>query len=114
MLTPLEIEYHNIDEPGAIETRIRQELAEFEKFYNRLRSCRVDVEAPEHQRRGGVSRVRIDFGIPAEDGAHAELRPATPDGAHMKVKSQHKDAEMAVHAAFNSARRRLEEFAVVP
>lgn len=62
MLSPLEIQFHNSSrDTDAIESRIRQELAEFEKFYNRLLSCRIDVEAPEHERRGSISTVRIDF-----------------------------------------------------
>ena len=54
MISPLQIEFHNTRPLEAIESRIRQEFAEFEKFYNRLVSCRIDVEAPEHERRGSV------------------------------------------------------------
>ena len=68
------------------------------------------MEAPKHERRGSVSKVRIDFGVPAEDAAtRAELRGITAkqDTEHLEVKAQRKDASMAVHAAFNVARRRL-------
>ena len=75
MISPLQIEFHNTPPLEPVESRIRQELAEIEKFYNRLVSCRIDVEAPEHERRGSVCKVRIDLGLPTEDAkAWAELQ----------------------------------------
>jgi hypothetical protein len=117
MISPLQIEFHNTRPTEAVESRIRQELAEFEKFYNRLVSCRIDVEAPEHERRGSVCKVRIDCGLPPEDAAAwNELRGVVSrqGGEHMEVRAQRKDAAMAVHAAFNVARRRLKDFVNVP
>ena len=38
MIFPLQIEFRNSQPIEAVEFRIRQELAEFEKFYNRLLS----------------------------------------------------------------------------
>jgi ribosome-associated translation inhibitor RaiA len=114
MIFPLKIEFQNTEPIEAVEFRVRRELAEFEKFYNRLVSCRVEVEAPKHERRGSVSKVRIDLGVPAKDAVTpAELRGAEAkhDTEHLEVKAQHKDASMAVHAAFNVARRRMKEFA---
>jgi ribosome-associated translation inhibitor RaiA len=113
MISPLQIEFQNTQPTEAVESRIRQELAEFERFYNRLVSCRVEVEAPEHERRGGLCKVRVDFGLPPEDAtAWAELRGlAVKQGAdHLEIKAKRKDASMAVHAAFNVARRRLKDF----
>jgi ribosome-associated translation inhibitor RaiA len=104
MIFPLQIEFRNSQPIQAVESRIRQELAEFEKFYNRLLSCRVEVEAPKYERRGSVSKVRIDLGIPAKDAmTPAELRGAESkqDTEHLEVRAQRKDASMAVHAAFN-------------
>lgn len=106
MISPLQIEFRNTHPTEAVESRIRQELAEFEKFYSGLRSCRVEVEAPKHERRGSVSKVRIDLGIPAKNGGQ--------EAEHLEVRSQRKDAPMAVHAAFNTARRRLKEFTGSP
>lgn len=113
MTIPLQIEFHNTQPIETVEFRIRRELAEFEKFYNRLVSCRVEVEAPKDGKRGSVSKVRIDLGVPATDAATpAKLRGAevTQDTEHLEARAQRKDASMAVHAAFNVARRRLEEF----
>ena len=112
MIFPLQIEFQNTQPIQAVESRIRQELAEFEKFYSRLLSCRVEVEAPRHDRRGSVSKVRIDLGVPAKDAATVEVRgaEAKDDTEHLEVRAQRKDASMAVHAAFNVARRRLKDF----
>jgi hypothetical protein len=117
MILPLQIEFQNTQPIETVEFRIRRELAEFEKFYNRLVSCRVEVEFPKHERRGSVSKVRIDFGVPAEDAAtRAEVRGVEAKQAteHLEVKAQRKDASMAVHAAFNIARRRLKDFVGSP
>lgn len=73
MSSPLQIEFHNTRPVEAVESRVREELAELEKFYNRLVSCRVDVEAPEHEHRGSVCKVRIDFGLAAENVAPAQI-----------------------------------------
>ena len=113
MTFPLEIEFQNTQPIETVEFRIRRELAEFEKFYNRLVSCRVEVEVPEDERHGSVSKVRLDLGVPAKDAeTPAELRGAEVKGdtEHLEVSAQGKDASMAVHAAFNDARRRLTEF----
>ncbi len=112
MISPLQIEFHNTHPMQAVDSRIRQELAEFQKFYSRLVSCRVDVEAPEHERRGSVCKVRIDFGLPQEDAtAWAELRGLVKKQGveHLEVKAEGKDASMTVHEAFNEARRRVKD-----
>jgi len=113
----LKIEFHNTQPQEAIAFRVRRELAKLEKSYDRFVSCRVDVEAPEHKRRGSVFKVRIDFGLPAEDAtAWAKLGgTASRQGEElMEVNAANKDGAMAVHAAFNAARRRLKDFVNVP
>ncbi|MBZ5611277.1 MAG: HPF/RaiA family ribosome-associated protein [Acidobacteriia bacterium] len=107
MLRPLEISFHNTAPVDEVETRIRQELAELEKFCERIVSCRVDVELPKHARRGSVSKVLIDLELPAEV-AMAKIEPKK-GVQHVDAKAQHKNAAMAVHGAFNIARRRLED-----
>lgn len=110
-MSPLEIEFHNVKPTDSLESRVRQELAELEKYYNRLLSCRVDIEAPEHEHRGAVSKVRIDFGLLPEDVDQNEFPELAgkPNIEHMEVKAEHKDPAMAVHAAFNEAHHRLKD-----
>ncbi|HYA18580.1 MAG TPA: HPF/RaiA family ribosome-associated protein [Bryobacteraceae bacterium] len=113
MIDPLEIEFENVKSTEPLQTRVRQELAEFEKYYGRLLSCRVEIRGPEHERRGSASNVtvRIDFGLRPEDVVAPEFRELAvkPESEHMEVTAEHKDPEMAVHAAFNDARRRLKD-----
>jgi len=113
MISPLRIEFQKTRPIDAVESRVRQEFAEFERFYDRLTSCRVEVETPEHDRRGSLCKVRVDFGLPPEDAlAWAELRGLGGEKGvdHFEIKAKRKDASMAVHAAFNVARRRLKDF----
>jgi ribosome-associated translation inhibitor RaiA len=117
MNSQLQIEFRNTAPIEAVESRIRQELAELEKFYNRLAGCRVEIEAPAHERRGGLSKVLVDLELPTEDAkAWAEWREISPkDGKHnLQIKAKHRDASMAVHAAFNLARQQLRDFVAVP
>jgi hypothetical protein len=115
MVQPLQILFHNTRPIEDEETRIRQEVAELEKSYSHLVSCRVDVEVPEHHRRGSLSKVRVDLGVPsrrAMAGTESSLLGGTKtkqELQHLLAKAQHKDVSMAVHAAFNIARRRLED-----
>jgi len=99
MIAPLEIEFHNTQPIEEAETCIRQEFAALERFYHRIVSCRVDVELPEHPRRGSLSTVRVDLGVAGAKGTE-----------HVQLHSQHKDVSMAIHAAFNAAHRRVQEF----
>lgn len=110
MSSLLQVEFQNTPPIEMVEFRIRRELAELEKFYSPLVSCRVQVELPEHERRGSITKVRIDFGVPAQDLAMPPEVRAVTGTEHLQVAAEHQDAVMAVHAAFNLARRRLEEF----
>jgi len=117
MNSRLHIEFHNVRSNEEVEFRIRREFAHLQKFYNRLMTCRVDIEAPEHEHRGAMHKIRIDFGFPREDAKEwAELEGATGRQGleHLEVKAQSKNPAMAVHAAFKAARRRLKDFVAIP
>jgi len=116
MISPLKIEFRNSEPIEGVETRVRQELAELERFYDRLASCRVEVEAPEHPRRGGLYKVRVDLGLPPADAAAwAEMQGLVGKQRtdHLEIDAKRRDAAMAVHAAFNVARRRLSDMSYV-
>ena len=117
MAAPLKIEFHNTRPQEGLKFQICREFAKLEKFYDRFVTCLVDVEAPEHKYRRSVFKVRIDFGLQPEDAtarakySGVEFRQGAE---HMQVNAQRKDGAMAVHAAFNTARRRLKDFVNVP
>jgi len=114
MAVPLQIEFRNTQPIQDVDTLIRQEVAKLERSYHRLVSCRVDVELPEHARRGSVSNICLDLCVHAEDAViPAAMRgDVVGDGGteHMKIKVEHKDPSLGVHEAFITARRRLDEF----
>jgi ribosome-associated translation inhibitor RaiA len=113
----LELEFHNTRPIGALETRIRQELAELEKFYDHIAKCRVDVELPHDRRKGSLSEVRVELRVPVEDAATPPaIRGAVVvdgDKECIHVTAHHKDPILAAHEAFTTLRQRVETFTAV-
>lgn len=100
------------DQPKVVESRIRQELAEFEKFYNRLvklprRCVRARARTTRHRLQGS-DRLWTCSGrrSSVDDLAGIVFRKGAE---HMEVKAQGKDAAVAIHATFNVACRRLRD-----
>lgn len=120
MTLALQITYRNLDRSDQIDHRIRAEAAKLNKFYPRIESCRVVVEAPEgHHRHGNVNHVRIDLGVPGgelvtthEPGLQSSLQraEAAKTAKHMEVDAPHKSISRAIHDAFKSARRQLQDY----
>ena len=117
MNCPLELEFHNTRPIGTVETRVRQELAELEKFYDRIARCRVDVELPHHRRKGSLSEVRVELRVPVEDAATSPaIRGAVVVDGNIEciqVTAHHKDPILAAHEAFTTLRRRVEDFTAI-
>jgi hypothetical protein len=56
-----------MDALSALKVRSK-EAAKLDKFYDRILSCRVMVEAPErHHQRENAHHARIDLGLPREE-----------------------------------------------
>ena len=120
MTVPLQITFRNIEPSRRVEATIRKQAVKLGRFYSRIMSCRVAVEAPENRRRyGGVHHVRIDLCLPG-----AELVIRNDPSLRRSIQSEelsklpkrldlsapHKSVEVAVRDAFRAARRRLEEY----
>jgi cold shock CspA family protein len=106
---------------GSLESEARTRAAWLETFYPKIVGCRVLVEIPHrHRSRGRHVRVHIELSLPGEDivvnhepTLHASLKDVEEDG-HSKgddVEAVRKYALVAVHEAFDTARRRLQAFA---
>lgn len=83
--------------PKAIEQHIQDKAAKLAAMYHRLQKCRVVLEGPvRHHKKGGPYKARIDLRVPG-----AEL-----------VVNRHEAADLrsAIRAAFEAARRRLEDY----
>jgi ribosomal subunit interface protein len=96
MVLPLQVTFKNIPPSDAIEAHINEKSAKLEKFYERIMSCRVVVDAPQRrQRQGKLYDVRIDITIPGKE--------------IVVSREDNEDVYVAVRDAFDAAYRKLEE-----
>ncbi|HEV2300760.1 MAG TPA: HPF/RaiA family ribosome-associated protein [Stellaceae bacterium] len=101
MQLPLQISFRHMGASPAIEARIKSRVAELERLFDRIVSCRVAVECrhPRHQQ-GNLFRVRVALKVPGR-----EIVVGRDPAAH----HAHEDAHVAVRDAFDAARRLLED-----
>lgn len=121
MTRPVQVTFRNMDVSPALEQEIRARANWLETFYAGLVGCRVLLEIPHrHRERGRPVHVRIELSLPGEDvivshepTLHAPFKDLRGDAPHKSedVEGAHKDALVAIHDAFDIARRRLEDFA---
>jgi ribosome-associated translation inhibitor RaiA/cold shock CspA family protein len=105
MDVPLEIAFHNTASSKEAEEEIRARVADLERMYDRLISCRVRVE----QRANNPSHtippvVHIELGIA---GRKHFLISHEPD--HLLRKYKHPDLHHAIVEAFRLAERQLSD-----
>ena len=103
MQVPLEIAFHNIESSDWAEQQIRGRVADLEKLYDRLVSCRVRIDQRAKDLTGTIPPVvHIELGIPG----HSDLVVShEPD--HLLRKYQHPDLRKAINEAFRIAERQL-------
>jgi cold shock CspA family protein len=102
-MQPLQITFHGIGHSDAIERRVRRKAAELERFYDRIISCRVTVDA-QHKRhhQGNLYAVRVDLRLPDKEIVVGHESPQH---------QAHEDVYVAIRDAFGAAVRRLEDYA---
>jgi len=104
MQTPLQLTFEDIGHSDAIETRIRDEAAKLEQFYDRINSMRVVVARPQHRhKKGDTYQVRIHVVVPGAADIAISREPAAT-GAH-------EDVYVTIRDAFKAARRQLQDLA---
>jgi ribosome-associated translation inhibitor RaiA/cold shock CspA family protein len=105
MQVPLELSFHNVEHAQWVEDDIRARVAELERLYGRLVSCRVRVEQRADNQRGTIPPVvHIELGIPGHSDIVVSHEPE-----HLQRKFQRPDLHNAVHEAFRIAERRLRD-----
>jgi len=98
MRIPLQVTFRNMPHSDAIEAKINEKSVKLDRFYDRIMSCRVVVEASQRrQHQGKLFSVRIDLTVPGKERA--------------VTREENEDVYVAVRDAFDSACRRLEEHA---
>ena len=94
MILPLQITSRNLELTEAIKADIREHAEKLDKYYDRIMSCRVVVEALPKR---SLYNVCIDITVP---------------GAELVVKRDpNTDLYLSIRDAFHDARRKLEDFA---
>jgi len=121
MIRPVQVTFRNMQPFDGVEEEIRARAAGLDTFYPNIIGCRVLVEVPHrHRGRGRHVRIRIELALPGDDVVvsheptlHGSLKDVEREAHHKNddIEAVHKQALMAVHEAFDAARRRLEDFA---
>jgi len=120
MRLPVQITRRDMEPSTAVGTKIREEAAKLEEFYDRITSCRVMVEIPRRYQNGKYQfHIRIDLTVPGaeivvkyEPTLHSSLqRLGGEDRAKgQELSAPHKDVYVAIRDAFKVARRKLQEY----
>jgi len=120
MTLPVQITYRNLQPSPAVTARVHSEVAKLDRYFSRITSCRVMIEAPHrHHKWGELFHIRLELGVPGaelvvkhEPSAHSAL--ANEAGAkwtkHLETNPRHKDIYIAIHDAFKEARRSLADY----
>lgn len=91
-----------MEHSDAVEARVRELAEKLERFYDRITSCNVVVQAPHRsQHKGTLYEVHIHVRVPGEEIVVNRERPY--DHAH-------EDVYVAARDAFAAMERRLEDF----
>jgi ribosome-associated translation inhibitor RaiA len=105
MQGPVEIAFHNLESTEWAEQEIRTHIAELERIFDRIASCRVRVD--KRAKANGASIppvVRIEIGIPGRADLVVSHEPE-----YLQRKFQRPDLQKAINEAFRIAERQLVE-----
>ncbi|HEX8792836.1 MAG TPA: HPF/RaiA family ribosome-associated protein [Polyangiaceae bacterium] len=103
MRLPLQITFRALPHSDSLEAHVRRRAAKLDRYFGRLISCRVVLEAAHRRHRHGKRyRVSIDLGLP-----RGEIAVSHAPGDDRNVE----DAHAIVDEAFDEVARRLEDWA---
>lgn len=102
MQTPLRIAFRHMPPSPAVEARVREHVDRLERFHSRITGCHVAIEAPPaHRHKGAPFDVKIELTVPG-----GEITVRSERAEH----EAHMDVYVALRDAFDSARRRLQDY----
>jgi ribosome-associated translation inhibitor RaiA len=103
MTVPLQITFRDLPSSAAVEAQIRERTENLGHVFDRLTSCRVIVEGRHRpQRAGKVAHLCVELTLPGK---------VITIGRGAAEFEAHDDVFVAVRAAFDAARRRLDRYA---
>lgn len=105
-MTPIavQITFDGLAHNAAIEAEIRERVAWLAQYYPRITGCRVLVKLPHrHQHAGRHFHILVDISVPGGAPVVVSHHPSPNDTLQ--------DVEVAIHQAFDAARRQLQDFA---
>ena len=121
-LIPTQVTFRGLAHDDAVEHDIREHVTWLEQFYAGIVRCRVLIEVPHRHRHDGRHfHVRIDLTVPGgapivvshEPSLHGRMKDVEDETHHKDDETErvHRSVAVAIHDAFDAARRRLEDFA---
>lgn len=103
MTVPLQITFRDLPSSPAVEAQIRERAEHLERVFDRVTACRVIVEGRHRpQRAGKVTHLCVELTLPGK---------VITVGRGAAEFEAHEDVFVAVRAAFDAARRRLDRHA---
>jgi cold shock CspA family protein len=119
---PTQVTFRGLPHSDDLESEVRECVAWLEQFYAGIVRCRVIIGVPHRHRHDGRHfHVRIELTVPGgppivvghEPSLHGRLKHTEKEEHHKEaeIESVHRYAAVAIREAFDSARRRLEDFA---
>ncbi|MEO7163874.1 MAG: HPF/RaiA family ribosome-associated protein, partial [Bdellovibrionia bacterium] len=101
MEVPLRLTFKNLDPSNAVASHVRELLDRLAKFYPRIVSCLVIIEVPHrNHQKGNLFLIHIILNIPGGELAIKQ---------HQKLAVANQDIYVAIHEAFDRAKRGLDE-----
>jgi ribosomal subunit interface protein len=101
MQSPVQVTFRDISPSEAVSAHVEKRAAKLDTFFDRITSCHVVVEAPNHQHKHGPRyHVRIDLHVPGKELVVTKNPEERKEELHA-----------AVDDAFTDAERVLEEYA---
>jgi ribosome-associated translation inhibitor RaiA len=116
MIQPLQTTFRNMDESPAVAARVQEEAEKLGKYFDRITSCRVIVEAPHrHHLHGESFHIRIELRVPGKELVVAHEPPLRHEEQpelhkHLEADSPHKNVYVAIREAFKAMRRQLQDY----
>lgn len=102
MKFPIQITFRKMAPSPAVETHIREHAAALDRFFGRIMTCHVVVEASTRRHKGNLYHLRINLAVP---GREIVIKRDSPEH------HTHEDILVAVRDAFDAARRQIEDHA---